>query len=108
MLLKLPLTFDTVDHFYLDVSTPGAPVTPSSPGFFSSYLSDRTSSVKQPFFLHLVFSFFFFNVYLFLRESAHSCAGGAEREGDRILSGLCADSSEPNVGLELTNYKIMT
>ena len=35
--------------------------------------------------------------------------GGAEREGkQRIPSRLCADSSEPDVGLELMNCEIMT
>ena len=34
--------------------------------------------------------------------------GGVERKGQRIRSRLCADSSEPDVGLELTNCEIMT
>ena len=34
--------------------------------------------------------------------------GGAEREGDRILSRLHIDSREPDVGLHLTNSEIMT
>ena len=33
---------------------------------------------------------------------------GAEREGERIPSRLHAVSTEPNVGLELMNYEIMT
>ena len=33
---------------------------------------------------------------------------GGERGGLRIQSGLHTDSSEPNVGLKLTNCKIMT
>ena len=45
--------------------------------------------------------------YLFLRERGR---GGAEREGDRRseAGSVCAHSSEPNVGLELTNHEIMT
>ena len=40
-------------------------------------------------------------------------AGEGRREGDREStppsnSGLCVDSSEPDVGLELTNLEIMT
>ena len=31
-----------------------------------------------------------------------------QREGNRIRSRLCANSSEPDVGLKLTIYKIMT
>ena len=37
--------------------------------------------------------------------------GGAEREGDKESkagSRLCAVSTEPNAGLELTNCEIMT
>ena len=34
--------------------------------------------------------------------------GGAERGRDRILSSLHAVSTEPDVGLELTNREIMT
>ena len=49
----------------------------------------------------------FFNVYLFLRERAWAGEGQRKR-GQRIQSRLCADSSEPNVGLELTNCEIMT
>ena len=39
---------------------------------------------------------------------AHAGARQREREGQKIPSTLCADSSEPNVGLELTNREIMT
>ena len=52
-------------------------------------------------------SFFFFYVYLFLREGAR--AGEVQREGgQKVQSGLCADSREPDVGLELMNHEIMT
>ena len=57
--------------------------------------------------------FFFFNIYLFMRdrETGHRW-GGAEREGDRFWSRLQALSSElqhrPKAGLELTNHEIMT
>ena len=46
-----------------------------------------------------------FNVYLFLTRSASRA--GAERGGQRTQSGLCADSSEPWVGLELVHREIM-
>ena len=49
----------------------------------------------------------FLNVYLFLREKERE----AEREGDtesKAASRLRAVSTEPDVGLELTNRKIMT
>ena len=42
------------------------------------------------------------------RERASRCQGGAEREGERILSRLCAVSMELDVELEPTNLKIMT
>ena len=55
------------------------------------------------------------NVYLFFErerkrewESEHKHVGEGQRGGERIWSRLCADSSEPNVGLEPTNHKIMT
>ena len=44
-------------------------------------------------------------MFSFLR--AHK-QGGAERGGQRTQSGLCADSSKPDVGLKLTSLKIMT
>ena len=34
--------------------------------------------------------------------------GGAERGGQRIQSGLCAENSEPNARLKLRNGEIMT
>ena len=41
----------------------------------------------------------------FERENEHESrvVGGAEREGERILSRLHAVSAEPDVGLDLTN-----
>ena len=56
---------------------------------------------------------FFFNVYLFLRERQRDSPnrGGAEREGDtesEAGSRLQAVSTEPDAGLELTNWEIMT
>ena len=52
------------------------------------------------------FIFIYLSVHLFLRESTSK--GGAERGGQRIWSRLCADSSEPDVGLELTNCEVTT
>ena len=51
----------------------------------------------------------FFNVYFWERQSVSG--GGAEREGDtesKAGSRLWAVSTEPSVGLELTNHEIMT
>ena len=48
---------------------------------------------------------FFHVLNLFLREHKRQ---GATRGGQRIRSELCADSSEPDVDLELMNHKIMT
>ena len=61
----------------------------------------------------------FLNVYLFIlrerqkeNERAHMSGRGAERERrrqrERILSRLCALSTEPDPGLNLTNHEIMT
>ena len=55
--------------------------------------------------------FFFFNVYLFLRERQSVSRGGEEREGGTELeagSGLRAVSTEPDVGLQLMNREIIT
>ena len=55
--------------------------------------------------------FFFFNVYLFLRQRQSVNRGGAEREGDtesETGSRLCTVSTEPDAGLEPTNCEIMT
>ena len=38
----------------------------------------------------------------------HVSGEGAEREGERIPSRLHTVSTEPHVGLELTNHDIMT
>ena len=49
---------------------------------------------------------------IFEREGEHvrtgTRVGEGKKGGQRIQSRICADSSEPNVGLELTNHKIMT
>ena len=45
-------------------------------------------------------------IYFWERESMNW--GGADGEGQRIQSGLCADSSEPSAGLKLINREIMT
>ena len=56
----------------------------------------------------------FYNIYFWERErekereKKKESGGGAEREGDKILSGLSADSREPGVGLKLMNCKIIT
>ena len=51
-------------------------------------------------------------MYFWERECVcvHACvwSRGKERRGQRIQSGLHADSSEPNMGLELMNHMIMT
>ena len=46
-------------------------------------------------------------IYLFLRESTSK--GEAEREGDRgSEAGLVLIAESPHMGLELTNWEIMT
>ena len=64
-------------------------------------------------FIFLIFLFIkiFLNVCLFLRERDRAWAGeGAETEGDTEsqVGSKCADSSEPDVGLEFMNHEIMT
>ena len=51
------------------------------------------------------------NVYLFLRETECKGGGKAQRERDtesEVGSRLWAVHTEPDMGLELTNYEIMT
>ena len=56
----------------------------------------------------LILFYLFLKFYLFiLRECMNMSGGGAERE-ETILSRLHSVSTEPNVGFELTNRKIMT
>ena len=45
---------------------------------------------------------------LFIFERERESRRGGEREGDRVRSSLCADSREPDVGLELTHGEILT
>ena len=53
--------------------------------------------------------FFFFNVYLFiLKERVFEQGRGTEMGRERIPSRLCAVSTEPDAGLDLTNHEIMT
>ena len=50
-----------------------------------------------------------FSVLLFyVSERERERGRGRERGGQRICSRLCAESREPDVGLELTNREIMT
>ena len=51
------------------------------------------------------FNSFFLSLFIYFERDRDSMSrGGAERERGRI----CAISSEPDVGLELTNQEIMT
>ena len=47
----------------------------------------------------------FFLMFLFLRERERR---SRERGGERIQSKLCANSREPNTGLELMNHEVTT
>ena len=53
-------------------------------------------------------SLFFLMFISWEKESIHKQGKGKERGVQRIPSRLCADSREPNEGLELTNHEIMT
>ena len=74
--------------------------------YYGLSLNDSHPNVCVKWYVVL---FFFFNVYLFFKESMSG--GRAEREGDtesEAGSRLQAVSTEPNVGLELTNRENMT
>ena len=47
-------------------------------------------------------------MFIYFWKQERWCRQGRDRERERIRSRLCADSREPNVGLELTNPEIMT
>ena len=57
-----------------------------------------------------MYCYYLLNVllYLFLRETEQAGEGQRERERERIPSRLHTVSTEPDVGLELTNREIMT
>ena len=52
--------------------------------------------------------FFFWSLFIYLWEREHKQRRGRERGRQKIPSRLHTVSSEPNVGLELTNREIMT
>ena len=55
------------------------------------------------------FFFFFLSLFIYLfRERESACAWEQQREGERIPSRLPTVSTEPDVGLKLTNHEIMT
>ena len=56
----------------------------------------------------LIFLKLFLKFIYFERETERANRGRAERGRDRIPSRLCAVSTKPNVGLEITNCEIMT
>ena len=58
--------------------------------------------------LLFLFVYSFKCLFTFGREKASMCEQGRGRGGERIQSRVCADSNEPDVGLELTNCEIMT
>ena len=71
------------------------------------YMKLQLSSKSCPFCL----IFFYFNVYLFLKERDRARVDEEQREGDRESeagSRLWAVSTEPDAGLELMNHEIMT
>ena len=68
-------------------------------GMFYKYLLDP------------VVGFFLFFMFIFERERQSTSGGGVDREGDTESdagSTLWAVSTEPDTGLEPTNYEIMT
>ena len=59
-------------------------------------------------FLIFGYNINFFNVHLFLRERESTQVRKGQRERENIPSRLYAVSTEPDLGLELTNHEIMT
>ena len=72
-----------------------------------------TPLVQMKYNIKQVLFFLFFQGYLFLlrqrkREWDKGRERGKERERERVPSRLCTVIAEPDVGLDLANYKIMT
>ena len=60
--------------------------------------------IKKMWYLYIYISLFFFNVYLFWERERVQVEGGREK----MLSRLHTVSTEPNMGLDPANCKIMT
>ena len=60
-----------------------------------------------PSFSLLLFMYLFLKYFCFILGKAQA-GEGQGKGGQRIQSGLCADGSEPDGGLELTNREIAT
>ena len=74
-----------------------------------THTPEISSQHKLP--MRAIIYWIFFNVYLFLTERESMSRGGSEREGDtesEAGSRLWAVSTEPDMGLELTDHEIMT
>ena len=54
---------------------------------------------------YFLFKIFFKSLFIYFERERQ---GGTEREGERIPSGPCALSAEPDAGLELVNREIAT
>ena len=84
-------------------------------GFFawvlpiSGILLRKASSLPFPCEMPFIFTYFFFlNVYLFILRESHAHVGEGPRERTRSPSRLRAVGPEPNVGLDLRNWEVMT
>ena len=93
-----------------------ADLNPSNDRIAQLFLSDSHSWVSSSFgvsccFIKKIF-FNFFNVYSFLRHRETECkqgrAGGEGYTESEAGSRLWAVSTEPSMGLKLTNHEIMT
>ena len=76
-----------------------------------SHLPPTPTPRTWSLFFLFIFLLNFFNIYLSLWDRDTAWVGEGQREGDtesKAGSRLRADSTEPDVGLELTNPKTMT
>ena len=74
---------------------------------YGSALSESASQGPFIFILFYFILFYSFN-YLLEKERDRAEEGQKEKERERIPNMLCAVSSEPDMGFELTNHKIIT
>ena len=75
---------------------------------FDKYFQSCCLANKIDTFNCYSWHFFLKFIYFWEGEREKEEGTGREREGQRIWSSLCADSREPDAGLELMNPEVMT
>ena len=88
--------------------------TPFSPGWVKAHVSKGEICTMVQLFPNMIdctginshFLSFFLSLFIYFERERESMS--REGQKDRISSRLCTVSTEPDAGLELTNWEIMT